>query len=160
MIIFTLKIGVMRLKKLDFNHKDANYNAEFLIKVLTVLKDITKVEHFTIEMIDAVPNDQEHFKEEKGLFSKEVFDFNNLVKESHGINVDFKEIINILKQCRTVWELSILVVTSENELNDSGKVLCEVELIEGDLFTILYSKDFPIDLFLEEFSTDEITIEG
>ncbi|ECP0927466.1 hypothetical protein FYN86_15210, partial [Listeria monocytogenes] len=100
------------------------------------------------------------FKEEKGLFSKEVFDFNNLVKESHGINVDFKEIINILKQCRTVWELSILVVTSENELNDSGKVLCEVALIEGDLFTILYSEDFPIDLFLEEFSTDEITIEG
>ncbi|HHQ0945991.1 TPA: hypothetical protein ACSK89_001625, partial [Listeria innocua] len=39
-------------------------------------------------------------------------------------------------------------------------VLCEVELIEGDLFTILYSEDFPIDLFLEEFSTDEITIEG
>lgn len=148
------------MKKLDFNYNDANYNAEFLIKILTTLKDITKVKQFTIEMIDAVPNDQEQFKEEKGLFSKEVFDFNNLVKESHGINVDFKEIINILKQCRTVWELSILVVTSENELNDSGKVLCEVELIEGDLFTILYSEDFPIDLFLEEFSTDEITIEG
>ncbi|MBC1547684.1 hypothetical protein HCJ27_11285 [Listeria sp. FSL L7-1435] len=148
------------MKKLDFNYNDANYNADFLIKVLTVLKDITKVEQFTIEMIDAVPNDQEQFKEEKGLFSKEVFDFNNLVKESHGINVDFKEIINILKQCRTVWELSILVVTSEDELNDRGKVLCEVELIEGDLFTILYSEDFTIDLFLEEFSADEITIEG
>ncbi|EAF9602725.1 hypothetical protein A6C66_12490 [Listeria monocytogenes] len=147
------------MKKLDFNCNDANYNAEFLMKILTTLKDITKVKQFTIEMIDAVPNDQEHFKEEKRLFSEEVFDFNNLVKESHGINVDFKEIINILKQCRTVWELSILVVTSENELNDSGKVLCEVELIEGDLFTILYSEDFPIDLFLEEFSTDEITIE-
>ncbi|MBC2190781.1 hypothetical protein HCB44_00625 [Listeria sp. FSL L7-0229] len=148
------------MKKLDFNYNDANYNADFLIKVLTVLKDITKVEQFTIEMIDAVPNDQEQFKEEKGLFSKEVFDFNNLVKESHGFNVDFKEIINILKQCRTVWELSMLVVTSENELNDRGKVLCEVELIEGDLFTIRYSEDFIIDLFLEKFSTDEITIEG
>ncbi|EAD5907328.1 hypothetical protein EZL53_15360, partial [Listeria monocytogenes] len=89
-----------------------------------------------------------------------VFDFNNLVKESHGIKIDFKEITNILKQCRTVWELSMLVVTSENELNDSGKVLCEVELIEGDLFAILYSEDFNIDLFLEKFSTDEITIEG
>ncbi|ASH45997.1 conserved hypothetical protein [Listeria monocytogenes] len=54
----------------------------------------------------------------------------------------------------------MLVVTSENELNDSGKVLCEVELIEGDLFAILYSEDFNIDLFLEKFSTDEITIEG
>ncbi|EAC6619855.1 hypothetical protein EZL69_15245, partial [Listeria monocytogenes] len=85
---------------------------------------------------------------------------NNLVKESHGIKIDFKEITNILKQCRTVWELSMLVVTSENELNDSGKVLCEVELIEGDLFAILYSEDFNIDLFLEKFSTDEITIEG
>ncbi|EGP4509887.1 hypothetical protein IZR06_002486 [Listeria monocytogenes] len=148
------------MEKLDFNYNDANYNAEFLMKILIALKDITKVKQFTIEMIDAVPNDQEHFKEEKGLFSTEVFDFNNLVKESHGINVDFKEIINILKQCRTVWELSILVVTSENELNDSGKVLCEVALIEGDLFTILYSEDFIIDLFLEKFSTDEITIEG
>ncbi|ECR3486446.1 TPA: hypothetical protein P0372_002480 [Listeria innocua] len=148
------------MEKLDFNYNDANYNAEFLMKILIALKDITKVEQFTIEMIDAVPNDQEHFKEEKGLFSTEVFDFNNSVKESHGINVDFKEIINILKQCRTVWELSILIVTSENKLNDSRKVLCEVELIEGDLFTILYSEDFPIDLFLEEFSTDEITIEG
>ncbi|WP_245187027.1 hypothetical protein, partial [Listeria monocytogenes] len=38
--------------------------------------------------------------------------------------------------------------------------LCEVELIEGDLFAILYSEDFNIDLFLEKFSTDEITIEG
>ncbi|EJC5372147.1 hypothetical protein MZI45_001945, partial [Listeria monocytogenes] len=80
--------------------------------------------------------------------------------ESHGIKIDFKEITNILKQCRTVWELSMLVVTSENELNDSGKVLCELELIEGDLFAILYSEDFNIDLFLEKFSTDEITIEG
>ncbi|HAC5788337.1 TPA_asm: hypothetical protein GZX72_10855, partial [Listeria monocytogenes] len=77
-----------------------------------------------------------------------------------GIKIDFKEITNILKQCRTVWELSMLVVTSENELNDSGKVLCELELIEGDLFAILYSEDFNIDLFLEKFSTDEITIEG
>ncbi|EAG7769557.1 hypothetical protein BLI72_05425 [Listeria monocytogenes] len=46
----------------------------------------------------------------------------------------------------------MLVVTSENELNDSGKVLCEVELIEGDLFAILYSEDFNIDLFLEKFT--------
>lgn len=51
-----------RLKKLDFNCNDANYNAEFLMKILTTLKDITKVKQFTIEMIDAVPNDQEHFK--------------------------------------------------------------------------------------------------
>ncbi|EAE8347776.1 hypothetical protein BOQ23_12790, partial [Listeria monocytogenes] len=71
------------MKKLDFNYNNANYNAEFLIKIITVLNDITKVEQFTIEMIDAVPNDQEQFKEGKGLFSKEVFDFNNLVKESH-----------------------------------------------------------------------------
>ncbi|HHQ1018788.1 TPA: hypothetical protein ACSKNS_001680 [Listeria monocytogenes] len=148
------------MRKLDFSYNNANYNAEFLMKILTTLKDITKVEQFTIEIIDAVPNDQEQFNEEKGLFSKEVFDFNNLVKESHGIKIDFKEITNILKQCRTVWELSMLVVTSENELNDSGKVLCEVELIEGDLFAILYSEDFNIDLFLEKFSTDEITIEG
>ncbi|EED2042785.1 hypothetical protein G4T76_002524, partial [Listeria innocua] len=75
------------MEKLDFNYNDANYNAEFLMKILIALKDITKVEQFTIEMIDAVPNDQEHFKEEKGLFSTEVFDFNNSVKESHGINV-------------------------------------------------------------------------
>ncbi|EAH0332985.1 hypothetical protein D3H05_05170, partial [Listeria monocytogenes] len=68
------------MKKLDFNYNDANYNAEFLMKILTTLKDITKVKQFTIEMIDAVPNDQEQSKEEKGLFSKEVFDFNNLVK--------------------------------------------------------------------------------
>ncbi|EAG7023121.1 hypothetical protein BJN12_07645 [Listeria monocytogenes] len=148
------------MRKLDFSYNNANYNAEFLMKILTTLKDITKVEQFTIEIIDAVPNDQEQFKEEKGLFSIEVFDFNNLVKESHGIKIDFKEITNVLKQCRTVWELSMLVVTSENELNDSGKVLCEVELIEGDLFAILYSEDFNIDLFLEKFSTDEITIEG
>ncbi|HAO6131325.1 TPA: hypothetical protein IQB06_002740, partial [Listeria monocytogenes] len=78
------------MRKLDFSYNNANYNAEFLMKILTTLKDITKVEQFTIEIIDAVPNDQEQFKEEKGLFSKEVFDFNNLVKESRGIKIDFK----------------------------------------------------------------------
>ncbi|EJC5372778.1 TPA: hypothetical protein UPG68_002735, partial [Listeria monocytogenes] len=54
------------MRKLDFSYNNANYNAEFLMKILTTLKDITKVEQFTIEIIDAVPNDQEQFKEEKG----------------------------------------------------------------------------------------------
>lgn len=58
------------MRKLDFNYNNANYNAEFLMKILTTLKDITKVEQFTIEIIDAVPNDQEQFKEEKDYLAK------------------------------------------------------------------------------------------
>ncbi|HDU6321374.1 TPA: hypothetical protein RFY66_002067, partial [Listeria monocytogenes] len=58
------------MRKLDFSYNNANYNAEFLMKILTTLKDITKVEQFTIEIIDAVPNDQEQFKEEKDYLAK------------------------------------------------------------------------------------------
>lgn len=85
------------LGKLDFIYKNANYNAEYLMKILTILKDITKTEQFEIRLIEAVPNGQEEFMEEKGLFSQEVFDFNNLVRESHGIQVDFNKIVKYFK---------------------------------------------------------------
>ncbi|MBC1886495.1 hypothetical protein [Listeria seeligeri] len=139
--------------KLDFTYKDANYNAEFLIKILLILKDITKTEQFEIRLIEAVPNDQEEFMEEKGLFSQEVFDFNNLVRESHGIQVDFNKIVNILKQCRTVWELSMSAAISDNEW-------IKVNLIEGDLFTIVHNEDNNIKSLLANFiNNNEIIIE-
>lgn len=141
------------LGKLDFTYKDANYNAEFLIKILLILKDITKTEQFEIRLIEAVPNDQEEFMEEKGLFSQEVFDFNNLVRESHGIQVDFNKIVNILKQCRTVWELSMSAAISDNEW-------IKVNLIEGDLFTIVHNEDNNIKSLLANFiNNNEIIIE-
>lgn len=141
------------LEKLDFTYKDANYNAEFLIKILLILKDITKTEQFEIRLIEAVPNDQEEFMEEKGLFSQEVFDFNNLVRESHGIQVDFNKIVNILKQCRTVWEFSMSAVISDNEW-------IKVNLIEGDLFTIVHNEDNNIKSLLANFiNNNEIIIE-
>ncbi len=141
------------LEKLDFTYKDANYNAEFLIKILLILKDITKTEQFEIRLIEAVPNDQEEFMEEKGLFSQEVFDFNNLVRESHGIQVDFNKIVNILKQCRTVWELSMSAAISDNEW-------IKVNLIEGDLFTIVHNEDNNIKSLLANFiNNNEIIIE-
>ncbi|MBM5693836.1 hypothetical protein [Listeria seeligeri] len=141
------------MEKLDFTYKDANYNAEFLIKILLILKDITKTEQFEIRLIEAVPNDQEEFMEEKGLFSQEVFDFNNLVRESHGIQVDFNKIVNILKQCRTVWELSMSAAISDNEW-------IKVNLIEGDLFTIVHNEDNNIKSLLANFiNNNEIIIE-
>ncbi len=141
------------LEKLDFTYKDANYNAEFLIKILLILKDITKTEQFEIRLIEAVPNDQEEFMEEKGLFSQEVFDFNNLVRESHGIQVDFNKIVSILKQCRTVWEFSMSAVISDNEW-------IKVNLIEGDLFTIVHNEDNNIKSLLANFiNNNEIIIE-
>ncbi|MBF2481953.1 hypothetical protein IA817_11595 [Listeria seeligeri] len=141
------------MEKLDFTYKNANYNAEFLIKILTILKDITKTEQFEIRLIEAVPNDQEEFMEEKGLFSQEVFDFNNLVRESHGIQVDFNKIVNILKQCRTVWEFSMSAAISDNEW-------IKVNLIEGDLFTIVHNEDNNIkSLFANFINNNEIIIE-
>ncbi|MBC1487051.1 hypothetical protein [Listeria seeligeri] len=141
------------MEKLDFTYKDANYNAEFLIKILLILKDITKTEQFEIRLIEAVPNDQEEFMEEKGLFSQEVFDFNNLVRESHGIQVDFNKIVSILKQCRTVWEFSMSAVISDNEW-------IKVNLIEGDLFTIVHNEDNNIKSLLANFiNNNEIIIE-
>ncbi len=132
------------LEKLDFTYNNANYNAEFLIKILTLLKDITKTEQFEIRLIEAVPNDQEEFMEEKGLFSQEVLDFNNLVRDSHGIQVEFNRIVNILKQCRTVWDISVSANISDNEL-------IEVDLIEGDLFTIIHNENNNIRSILANY---------
>ncbi|WP_270997352.1 hypothetical protein [Listeria seeligeri] len=132
------------MEKLDFTYNNANYNAEFLIKILTLLKDITKTEQFEIRLIEAVPNDQEEFMEEKGLFSQEVLDFNNLVRDSHGIQVEFNRIVNILKQCRTVWDISVSANISDNEL-------IEVDLIEGDLFTIIHNENNNIRSILANY---------
>lgn len=141
------------LEKLDFTYNNTNYNAEFLIKTLTILKDITKTEQFEIRLIEAVPNDQEEFMEEKGLFSQEVLDFNNLVRDSHGIQVDFNRIVNILKQCRTVWDISMSANISNNEW-------VKVDLIEGDLFTIIYNENNNIKSLLANFiGNNEIIID-
>ncbi|WP_243285300.1 hypothetical protein [Listeria seeligeri] len=141
------------MEKLDFTYNNANYNAEFLIKILTILKDITKTEQFEIRLIEAVPNDQEEFMEEKGLFSQEVLDFNNLVRDSHGIQVDFNRIVNILKQCRTVWDISMSANISNNEW-------VKVDLIEGDLFTIIYNENNNIKSLLANFiGNNEIIID-
>ena len=156
------------LKKIDCTYNDANYNAEFLIEILKSMEKNTGIEKFSIGIINAVPNDQERFSEEKGLFSEEVFDFNNLVKDEHGIKIDFHEIINILKQCRTVWELSIAVVSAgsdfipsledtEESINDS--VLIEFNLIEGDLFTLFYRDSIDSNNFLKVLDDNKITIE-
>jgi len=156
------------LKKIDFTYNDANYNSEFLIEILKSMEENTGIEKFSIGIINAVPNDQEKFSEEKGLFSEEVFDFNNLVKDAHGIKIDFNEIINILKQCRTVWELSIAMVLSgsdfipsledtEESINDS--VLIEFNLIEGDLFTLFYRDSIDSNNFLKVLDDNKITIE-
>lgn len=156
------------LKKIDCTYNDANYNAEFLIEILKSMEKNTGIEKFSIGIINAVPNDQERFSEEKGLFSEEVFDFNNLVKDEHGIKTDFHEIINILKQCRTVWELSIAVVSAgsdfipsledtEESINDS--VLIEFNLIEGDLFTLFYRDSIDSNNFLKVLDDNKITIE-
>nr|QPL19445.1 hypothetical protein pLIS600036c [Listeria ivanovii]UCK61579.1 hypothetical protein pLIS46_00031c [Listeria ivanovii] len=141
------------LEKLDFTYNNANYNAEFLIKILTLLKDITKTEQFEIRLIEAVPNDQEKFMEEKGLFSQEVLDFNNLVRDSHGIQVDFNRIVNILKQCRTVWDISMSANISDNEW-------IKVDLIEGDLFTIIHNENYNIKSILANYiDNNEIIID-
>nr|UCK61704.1 hypothetical protein pLIS48_00126c [Listeria ivanovii] len=141
------------LEKLDFTYNNANYNAEFLIKILTLLKDITKTEQFEIRLIEAVPNDQEKFMEEKGLFSQEVLDFNNLVRDSHGIQVDFNRIVNILKQCRTVWDISMSANISDNEW-------IKVDLIEGDLFTIIHNENYNIKSILANYiDINEIIID-
>ncbi|AIS61224.1 hypothetical protein [Listeria ivanovii] len=141
------------MEKLDFTYNNANYNAEFLIKILTLLKDITKTEQFEIRLIEAVPNDQEKFMEEKGLFSQEVLDFNNLVRDSHGIQVDFNRIVNILKQCRTVWDISMSANISDNEW-------IKVDLIEGDLFTIIHNENYNIKSILANYiDNNEIIID-
>nr|WP_227662699.1 hypothetical protein [Listeria ivanovii] len=141
------------MEKLDFTYNNANYNAEFLIKILTLLKDITKTEQFEIRLIEAVPNDQEKFMEEKGLFSQEVLDFNNLVRDSHGIQVDFNRIVNILKQCRTVWDISMSANISDNEW-------IKVDLIEGDLFTIIHNENYNIKSILANYiDINEIIID-
>ncbi|MEI5993266.1 hypothetical protein [Candidatus Enterococcus mansonii] len=156
------------LKKIDCTYNDANYNAEFLIEILKSMEESTGIEKFSIGTINAVPNDQERFSEEKGLFSEKVFDFNNLVKDAHGIKIDFNEIINILKQCRTVWELSIAVVLCgsefipslgdiEENINDS--VLIEFNLIEGDLFTLFYRDSIDSNNFFKVLDDNKITIE-
>ncbi|EAC2412626.1 hypothetical protein AF435_14740 [Listeria monocytogenes] len=156
------------LKKIDCTYNDANYNAEFLIELLKSMEESTGIEKFSIGTINTVPNDQERFSVEKGLFSKEVFDFNSLVKDVHGIKIDFNEIINILKQCRTVWELSIAVVLSgsefipsledtEENINDS--VLIEFNLIEGDLFTLFYRDSLDSNNFFKVLDDNKITIE-
>jgi len=156
------------LKKIDCTYSDANYNAEFLIEILTTMVESTGIEKFSIGTINAVPNDQERFSEEKGLLSEEVFDFNNLVTDAHGIRIDFNEIINILQQCRTVWELSIAVVLSGSEfipsLEDTEEsmddnVLIEFNLIEGDLFTLFYRDSIDRNNFFKVLDDNKITIE-
>ncbi|ENI8819793.1 hypothetical protein ABZ133_001866 [Listeria monocytogenes] len=138
------------------------------MELLKSMEESTGIEKFSIGTINTVPNDQERFSVEKGLFSKEVFDFNSLVKDVHGIKIDFNEIINILKQCRTVWELSIAVVLSgsefipsledtEENINDS--VLIEFNLIEGDLFTLFYRDSLDSNNFFKVLDDNKITIE-
>lgn len=156
------------LKKIECTYNNANYNAEFLIEILIAMKESTRVDKFSIGTINAVPNDQEKFSEEKGLFSEKVFDFNSLVKDAHGIKVDFNEISNILKQCRTVWELSIAATLAgsdfipsleDTEKNVDDSVLIELNLIEGDLFTLFYRDNISNSNFLKVLDDDKITIE-
>lgn len=156
------------LKKIDCAYNDANYNAEFLIKILTSMKENTGISKFSIGTINAVPNDQERFSEEKGLFSDKVFDFNNRVRDAQGMKIDFDELIGIFNQCRTVWKISIAVVLSDSEfvpnLEDTEKdidnsVLIEFNLIEGDLFTLFYRDSISYDNFLKILDDESSTIE-
>lgn len=155
-------------KKIDFIYNDANYNSEFLIKILIFMKNSINIKKVNVGIIDAVPNDQEKFEQEKGLFSEEVFKFNDKVRDYHGVQTDYDELFAILKQCRTVWEISVAMALSDDKimpsLEDTEKtinnnVLIELKLIEGDLFTIFYREDFDREYFLEFLADKKVIIE-
>ncbi|MDE7523220.1 hypothetical protein, partial [Ligilactobacillus salivarius] len=92
------------MKRIELEYKDGNNNAEFLDQVL---KEIEKNNHNSycyLSVIDAIPNDQEQFAEEKGMFSEEVLNLNKMVQNNHGIEITFEKLMHVLKKCRTVWD--------------------------------------------------------
>lgn len=155
------------LKKIDFTFNNPNNNADILIELLLCMRQCTGLEKVTVGTIDAVPNDQKIFYEEKGMFSEEVFNFNNQVRDEHGLIIHLDELLKVLKQCRTVWEISVAITLSESKfipsLEDTEKkvdssVLIELNLIEGDLCSIFYKDDINSDNLFKVLEKYEIAI--